>query len=50
MAKSLSDTQPQEGDVENVMEPEKEKRVIKHTAKGLELFLANTQKANKPKK
>ncbi|CAK6973765.1 uncharacterized protein LOC121906603 [Scomber scombrus] len=57
MVKSLSDTQPQKGDVEpqtgmeyeHLMEPEKEKRVIKFTAKGLELFLANTQKARNSK-
>lgn len=46
-----SDVRPQDGDagkqnvpIENVMVPVKEKRVIKLTAKGSEMFLINTQK------
>ncbi len=59
MAKSLSDIQPQEGNVENepiigmenenVIEPKKEKRIIKHTAKGLELFFGKYSKSKKLK-
>ena len=47
MSVVTSDAQPQAGDVVKVSE--KEKRVIKHTAKGMELFIENCQKTRKVK-